>query len=88
MASSGFEASEVVPPEESGHGDRERGEALVLELVGSQADSLLRVARRYRRAPTTRTTPTSAAWRSSCATRRAWIPSARRAGCTRLYTDT
>ena len=47
MASSGFEASEVVPPEESGHGDRERGEALVLELVGSQADSLLRVARRY-----------------------------------------
>ncbi len=47
MASSGFEASEVVPPEESGQGDRERGEALVLELVGSQADSLLRVARRY-----------------------------------------
>jgi DNA-directed RNA polymerase specialized sigma24 family protein len=47
VASSGFEASEVVPPEESGHGDRERGEALVLELVGSQADSLLRVARRY-----------------------------------------
>ena len=47
MASSGFEASEVVPPEGSGHGDRERGEALVLELVGSQADSLLRVARRY-----------------------------------------
>ena len=47
MASSGFEASEVVPPEGSGQGDRERGEALVLELVGSQADSLLRVARRY-----------------------------------------
>jgi RNA polymerase sigma factor (sigma-70 family) len=47
MASSGFEASEVVPPEGSGHVDRERGEALVLELVGSQADSLLRVARRY-----------------------------------------
>src|SRR5512132_1860068 len=47
MASSGFEASEVVPPEDCGHGDRERGEALVLELVGSQADSLLRVARRY-----------------------------------------
>jgi RNA polymerase sigma factor (sigma-70 family) len=47
MASSDFEASEVVPPEGSGHVDRERGEALVLELVGSQADSLLRVARRY-----------------------------------------
>jgi RNA polymerase sigma factor (sigma-70 family) len=47
MASSGFEASEVVPPERSGHVDRERGEALVLELVGTQADSLLRVARRY-----------------------------------------
>jgi RNA polymerase sigma factor (sigma-70 family) len=47
MASSGFEASEVVPPEASEHADRERGEALVLELVGSQADSLLRVARRY-----------------------------------------
>jgi RNA polymerase sigma factor (sigma-70 family) len=28
-------------------GDRERAEELVLELVGSQADSLLRVARRY-----------------------------------------
>ena len=47
MASSGSEAAEVVPPERSGGGDRERGEALVLELVGSQADSLLRVARRY-----------------------------------------
>jgi RNA polymerase sigma factor (sigma-70 family) len=47
MASSGFEAAEVVPPERSGDVDRERGEALVLELVGSQADSLLRVARRY-----------------------------------------
>ena len=47
MASSGFEASEAVPPEASGDVDRERGEALVLELVGSQADSLLRVARRY-----------------------------------------
>jgi RNA polymerase sigma factor (sigma-70 family) len=47
MASSGFDAAEVVPPERSGHVDRERGEALVLELVGSQADSLLRVARRY-----------------------------------------
>ena len=47
MASSGFEAAEVVPPERSGDVDRERGEALVLQLVGSQADSLLRVARRY-----------------------------------------
>jgi len=47
MASSGFEAAEVVPPERPGRVDRERGEALVLELVGSQADSLLRVARRY-----------------------------------------
>jgi RNA polymerase sigma factor (sigma-70 family) len=47
MASSGFEAAEVVAPERSGQGDRERGEALVLELVGTQADSLLRVARRY-----------------------------------------
>ena len=47
MASSGFEASAVVPPERSGDVDRERGEALVLELVGSQADSLLRVAGRY-----------------------------------------
>ena len=47
MASSGFEASAVVPLEGSGQVDRERGEALVLELVGSQADSLLRVARRY-----------------------------------------
>jgi DNA-directed RNA polymerase specialized sigma24 family protein len=27
--------------------DRERGEALVLELLGAHADSLLRVARRY-----------------------------------------
>jgi RNA polymerase sigma factor (sigma-70 family) len=47
MASSGFEASEVVPPEGSGRVDRERAEALVLALVGSHADSLLRVARRY-----------------------------------------
>jgi RNA polymerase sigma factor (sigma-70 family) len=47
MASSGFDAAEVAPPERLGHRDRERGEALVLELVGSQADSLLRVARRY-----------------------------------------
>ena len=47
MASSGLQASAVVPPERSGDVDRERGEALVLELVGSQADSLLRVAARY-----------------------------------------
>ena len=47
MASSGLQASAVVPPEESGDVDRERGEALVLELVGSHADSLLRVAGRY-----------------------------------------
>jgi RNA polymerase sigma factor (sigma-70 family) len=47
MASSGFEAAEVVPPEEDGRDDRERGDALVLELLGSHADSLLRVARRY-----------------------------------------
>src|SRR3954465_14708053 len=47
MASSGPEAAEVDPPERAGDVDRERGEALVLELVGSQADSLLRVARRY-----------------------------------------
>jgi RNA polymerase sigma factor (sigma-70 family) len=47
MASSGFEASALVPPEGSGDGDHERGEALVLELVGAHADSLLRVARRY-----------------------------------------
>ena len=47
MASSGFEASALVPPEGSGGGDHERGEALVLELVGAHADSLLRVARRY-----------------------------------------
>ena len=47
MASSGLQASAVVPPERSGDVDRERGEALVLELVGTQADSLLRVAARY-----------------------------------------
>jgi RNA polymerase sigma factor (sigma-70 family) len=47
MASSGSEAAEVVPPEGSGQDDRERGEALVLELLGAHADSLLRVARRY-----------------------------------------
>jgi RNA polymerase sigma factor (sigma-70 family) len=47
MAASGWEASEVAPPERSICADRERAEGLVLELVGSQADSLLRVARRY-----------------------------------------
>jgi RNA polymerase sigma factor (sigma-70 family) len=47
MAASGWEPSEVAPPERSSCADRERAEGLVLELVGSQADSLLRVARRY-----------------------------------------
>jgi hypothetical protein len=47
MASSGSEAAEVEPPERAGDVDRERGEALVLELLGAYADSLLRVARRY-----------------------------------------
>jgi RNA polymerase sigma factor (sigma-70 family) len=47
MRSSGEEAQEVAVPERSGHADRERAEELVLRLVGSQADSLLRVARRY-----------------------------------------
>jgi RNA polymerase sigma factor (sigma-70 family) len=47
MASGGHEAAEVDPPERGGRDDRERGEALVLELLGSHADSLLRVARRY-----------------------------------------
>ena len=47
MASSGPQAAEVDPPERAGHVDRERGEALVLELLGAHADSLLRVARRY-----------------------------------------
>jgi RNA polymerase sigma factor (sigma-70 family) len=47
MASSGSEAAEVDPPERSGDVDRERGEALVLALLGAHADSLLRVARRY-----------------------------------------
>jgi RNA polymerase sigma factor (sigma-70 family) len=47
MAASGWEASEVAPPERSSCADRDRAEGLVLELVGSQADSLLRVARRY-----------------------------------------
>src|SRR4051794_20788092 len=51
MAASGLEASEVAPPERSGYADRERAEGLVLELVGSQADSLLRVARRYSMCP-------------------------------------
>jgi hypothetical protein len=47
MASGGHEAAEVVPPEGRGREDRERGEALVLALLGAHADSLLRVARRY-----------------------------------------
>jgi DNA-directed RNA polymerase specialized sigma24 family protein len=47
MASSGSEAAGVDPPERAGEVDRERGEALVLELLGAHADSLLRVARRY-----------------------------------------
>jgi RNA polymerase sigma factor (sigma-70 family) len=47
MRSSGEEAQEVVVPERAGRADRERAEELVLRLVGSQADSLLRVARRY-----------------------------------------
>ena len=51
MASSGSQASAVVPPEEAGDVDRQRGEALVLELVGSHADSLLRVAGRYSLCP-------------------------------------
>jgi DNA-directed RNA polymerase specialized sigma24 family protein len=47
MRSSGEETREVVVPERAGRADRERAEELVLRLVGSQADSLLRVARRY-----------------------------------------
>jgi RNA polymerase sigma factor (sigma-70 family) len=47
MRSSGEEARELVVPERAGRADRERAEELVLRLVGSQADSLLRVARRY-----------------------------------------
>jgi RNA polymerase sigma factor (sigma-70 family) len=47
MASSGSETAGVDPPERAGEMDRERGEALVLELLGAHADSLLRVARRY-----------------------------------------
>jgi hypothetical protein len=35
------------PARGSGQEDRERGEALVLELLEAHADSLLRVARRY-----------------------------------------
>ena len=47
MAASSWEAPDCAPPERSGYPDRERAERLVLELIGSQADSLLRVARRY-----------------------------------------
>jgi RNA polymerase sigma factor (sigma-70 family) len=51
MAARGSQASEIAPPERSTSTDRERAESLVLELVGSQADSLLRVARRYSLCP-------------------------------------
>jgi RNA polymerase sigma factor (sigma-70 family) len=51
MAARGSQASEIAPPERSSCIDRERAESLVLELVGSQADSLLRVARRYSLCP-------------------------------------
>jgi RNA polymerase sigma factor (sigma-70 family) len=47
MRSSGEEGQELVVPERAGEADRERAEELVLRLIGSQADSLLRVARRY-----------------------------------------
>jgi RNA polymerase sigma factor (sigma-70 family) len=47
MRSSGEEAQELVAPQLAGEVGRERAEELVLRLVGSQADSLLRVARRY-----------------------------------------
>ena len=47
MRSSSEEAQDLVVPERAGQADRERAEHLVLRLVGSQADSLLRVARRY-----------------------------------------
>jgi DNA-directed RNA polymerase specialized sigma24 family protein len=47
MRSSGEETQEVVVPERAGRADRGRAEELVLRLVASQADSLLRVARRY-----------------------------------------
>src|SRR5919199_2458916 len=47
MGRSGWDSSEVPAPERYRCADRERAEELVLELLGSQADSLLRVARRY-----------------------------------------
>jgi RNA polymerase sigma factor (sigma-70 family) len=47
MWSGGEEARELEVPERAGAVDRARGEELVLGLVGSHADSLLRVARRY-----------------------------------------
>jgi RNA polymerase sigma factor (sigma-70 family) len=47
MRSGGDEARELGVPERAGAVDRARAEELVLALVGSQADSLLRVARRY-----------------------------------------
>jgi RNA polymerase sigma factor (sigma-70 family) len=51
MAARGWEPSDNAPPVRSGDPDRERAERLVLELIGSQADSLLRVARRYSLCP-------------------------------------
>ncbi len=51
MAARGSQASEIAPPERSSCADRERAEGLVLELISSQADSLLRVARRYSLCP-------------------------------------
>lgn len=47
MGSSEPDARHAAPPERLGRVDRERAEELVLWLVASQADSLLRVARRY-----------------------------------------
>jgi RNA polymerase sigma factor (sigma-70 family) len=47
MTSSGEEAREVPAPPRSRRADRDGAEELVLRLVGSHADSLLRVARRY-----------------------------------------
>jgi DNA-directed RNA polymerase specialized sigma24 family protein len=47
MRSSGDQAQEPAVPERAGRVDGAGAEDLVLRLVGSQADSLLRVARRY-----------------------------------------
>jgi len=51
MRSSGEEGQELVVPERAGEADRERAEELVLRLIGSHSDSLLRVARRYSLCP-------------------------------------